>query len=115
MRNLLVILLFLIVFIVGSVLWEGYLDNEFKDIINDIEQITSVEQIEEVSEKWEKISDKAGIMINHNELEEVSQYIWAMKAEINVDYDEFIESKQVVKNMIEHIITMNSLHILNVF
>ena len=73
MRNLLVILLFLIVFIVGSVLWEGYLDNEFKDIINDIEQITSVEQIEEVSEKWEKISDKAGIMINHNELEEVSQ------------------------------------------
>lgn len=115
MRNLLVILLFLIVFIVGSVLWEGYLDNEFKDIINDIEQITSVEQIEEVSEKWEKISDKAGIMINHNDLEEVSQYIWAMKAEINVDYDEFIESKQVVKNMIEHIITMNSLHILNVF
>ncbi len=115
MRNLLVILLFLIVFIVGSVLWEGYLDNEFKDIINDIEQITSAEQIDEVAEKWEKISDKAGIMINHNELEEVSQYIWAMKAEINADYDEFLESKQVAKNMIEHIITMNSLHILNVF
>lgn len=115
MRNLIVILLFVAVFIAGSILWESYLNNEFIEIIEEIESAQNVEQIDVVTEKWEKVSDKAGILINHNELEEVSQYLWAMKAEKIADYDEFLESKQVVVNMIEHIKTMNSLHILNIF
>ncbi|MBE7092504.1 MAG: DUF4363 family protein [Clostridiales bacterium] len=115
MRNLLIILLFLAIFIAGSVFWEHYLNNEFVEILDDIESAQSIEQIDNLAEKWEKISDKAGILINHNELEEVSQHLWAMKAEKNADYDEFLESKQVVVNMIKHIQTMNSLHILNIF
>lgn len=115
MRNLIVILLFAAVFITGSILWEGYLNNEFIEIIEDIETAQNIEQIDSITEKWEKVSDTAGILINHNELEEVSQYLWAMKAEKMADYDEFLESKQVVVNMIEHIKTMNSLHILNIF
>ena len=115
MRNVIIILLFLAVFITGSVLWENYLHNEFTTIIEDIESAQSIEDIDNLSKKWEKVSDKAGILINHNELEEVSQYLWAMKAEKVADYDEFLESKQVVVNMIEHIVLMNSLHILNIF
>mgnify|MGYP006383743185 CR=1 FL=1 len=115
MRNLLIILLFLAIFISGAVIWEIYLDNEFEQIIDEIEELNTLDDVEILTEKWEKLSDTAGLIINHNELEEVSQYLWAMKAEITCDYDEFLESKQVAKNMIEHIITMNSLHILNVF
>ncbi len=115
MRNLIVILLFLVMFIAGSALWENYLNNEFIEIIDDIENIQTIEQIDAVTEKWEKVSDKAGVLINHNDLEEVSQYLWAMKAEKDADYDEFLESREVVANMIEHIKTMNSLHILNIF
>lgn len=115
MRNLLIILLFLAIFISGAVIWEIYLDNEFEQIIDEIEELNTLDDVEILTEKWEKLSDTAGLIINHNELEEVSQYLWAMKAEITCDYDEFLESKQVAKNMIEHIITMNSLHILNIF
>lgn len=115
MRNLLITLLFLAIFISGSVVWEIYLDNEFEIIIDEIEKVETLEDVENVTEKWEQLSDTAGLIINHNELEEVSQYLWAMKAEISCDYDEFLESKQVAKNMIDHIRTMNSLHILNVF
>ena len=115
MRNLLIILLFLAIFISGAVIWEIYLDNEFEQIIDEIEELNTLDDVEILTEKWEKLSDTAGLIVNHNELEEVSQYLWAMKAEITCDYDEFLESKQVAKNMIEHIITMNSLHILNVF
>ncbi len=115
MRNLIIILLFLAVFITGSILWENYLNNEFIEIIENIKTAQTIEQISSLSDKWEKVSDKAGILINHNDLEEVSQYLWAMEAEKAVDYDEFIESKEVVINMIEHIVLMNSLHILNIF
>lgn len=115
MRNVIIILLFLVIFITGSILWENYLNNEFIEFTQDIKTAQTIEQIEDLADKWEKISDKAGILINHNELEEVSQYLWAMKAEKNADYDEFIESKEVVVNMIEHIVLMNSLHILNIF
>ena len=115
MRNLIVILLFSAIFISGAILWECYLNNQFIEIVKDIETAQNIEQIDSITEKWEKVSDTAGILINHNELEEVSQYLWAMKAEKMADYDEFLESKQVVVNMIEHIKTMNSLHILNIF
>lgn len=115
MRNLIVILLFSAIFISGAILWECYLNNQFIEIVKDIESAQNVEQIDFITEKWEKVSDTAGILINHNELEEVSQYLWAMKAEKMADYDEFLESKQVVVNMIEHIKTMNSLHLLNIF
>lgn len=115
MRNLIVMILFFIIFTTGSVLWENYLNNEFISVVEDIESAKTSEEISALSDKWEKISDKAGILINHDELEEVSQYLWAMEAEKAVDYDEFIESKQVVINMIEHIVLMNSLHILNIF
>ncbi len=115
MRNLLIILLFLAIFISGAVVWEIYLDNEFEKIADEIEKLETVEQLEEVEAKWEKVSDTAGFLINHNDLEDVSQYLWAMKAEILCDYDEFLESKQVAINMIDHIVTMNSLHFLNIF
>jgi hypothetical protein len=79
-----------------------------------IDNAENIADIEAIIEHWEKLSDKAEILIDHNDLEEVSEYLWAMRAEIKYDTDEFMESKQMAKDIIDHIRMRNSTKIINI-
>ncbi|MBR6765556.1 MAG: DUF4363 family protein [Clostridia bacterium] len=115
MRNWLIIILLSSLFLVTAVAWEGYINKEFSRMEALIKNAESKEDIEEITLMWESLSDKAEILIDHNDLEEVSKYLWAMSAEIDCDSDEFMESRQMASDIIEHIRIRNSTKFINIF
>ena len=115
MRNWLIIILLSSFFLISAVMWERYINDDFFRMEKLIEMAENREDIEEITLKWEELSDKAEILIDHNDLEEVSKYLWAMSAEIHYDSDEFMESKQMASDIVEHIRIRNSTKIINIF
>ena len=114
MRALLIVLILVFVFVFASFFTEAFIKNSIDDFIKDVENIYDEKNLKTATEKWEKLSDYFEIIIDHGDLEEVSQHLWAMEKELKYDLDEFMESKALALQMLEHIKQRNTIGLVNV-
>ena len=114
MGNFVIIALFTSVFLFGSIFTDIIIEKKFSLMAENIEAIETEKELEEITRNWEKLSEASEIIIDHGDLEEVSRHLWAMKEELKYDYDEFMESKVLVIQMLEHIRDRNTLGIINI-
>ncbi len=114
MRNYIMIISFILLFCSLSVFADVMIEKHFTSLAESIENVSTEEELVEITKKWEKTSEIAEIIVDHGDLEDVSHHLWAMKEEIKYDYDEFMESKALTKEMLLHIRDRNTLGIINV-
>lgn len=114
MRHFIIIISFVLIFFSGSVLADVFIEKNFTQMAEKIENISSEKDLKAVTEKWEELSEISEIIIDHGDLEEVSQHLWAMEEEIKYDYDEFMESKALAVEMLYHIKDRNTLKLINI-
>ncbi len=114
MRNFILIFSVIFIFVSCSVFTDIMIEKHFTSFAQDIDGISTEEDLMNITEKWEKMSEFAEIIIDHGDLEEVSHHLWAMKEEMKYDYDEFMESKALTKEMLLHIRDRNTLGIINI-
>lgn len=114
MRAIIILLTLTLVFVSGSVFNEFFVENEINKMVDDVNKISTTDDLKAVIKKWEKLSEKLEIIIDHGDLEEVSQHLWAMEEEILYDFDEFMESKALTLQMLSHIKDRNTLALVNV-
>lgn len=114
MRAIIIIFTLIFVFVSASFYMEGFIKKGIDDFIKEIENINTESDLKKATKEWEKLSDYLEIIIDHGDLEEVSQHLWAMEKEIKYDFDEFMESKVLTLQMLEHIKNRNTLGLVNV-
>ncbi len=103
MRNLIIIIVIISLFIGGAVFFDMYITKLTDDMLEMLEAAESVEAIEKLTDEWDSRSSIAELMIDHGEIDILNQYLWAMQVEIQYDYDEYMESKKLAKEMFNHI------------
>ena len=114
MRAVLIVVILIFLFVSASLFTEPFIKTRFEDFIKDVENISDAESLKLATEKWEKLSDYFEIIIDHGDLEEVSQHLWAMEEELKYDFDEFMESKALALQMLDHIKERNTIGLINV-
>ena len=114
MRSFFIILAFAVIFVSGSVISDISVEKSLTEMEEKIRKIETKEDLETTTEEWERLSDLAEIIIDHGDLEEISQALWAMEAEIQYDYDEFMESRQLAAQIISHIKDRNTIGVINI-
>ncbi len=114
MRTFIIIISLTLIFISGSVYTEFFIKNEIDIMIEATEKISTQEDLKNVCDMWEKVSDYLEIIIDHGDLEEVSKNLWAMEEELKYDFDEFMESKTLTLEMLAHIRDRNTVGLINV-
>ncbi len=115
MRNLIIVLIIVGVFILGSVSSDIYISAVTDEMVSAIEGIETEEDVTRAIEKWNSLSSVAELIIDHNEIDALNEHLWAMEIEISCDYDEFLESKKSATEMFKHIKERNVLAINNIF
>lgn len=114
MRTVVIILVLIFMFLSGSFCAEYFIEKDLAEMADDVNDISSAEDLKGAMEKWENLSQRLEIIIDHGDLEEVSKNLWAMEEELKYDFDEFMESKALTMQMLSHIKERNTLHIINV-
>ena len=114
MRTVVLILLVSCIFIFGSVFTDVFIEREINNIAERVEEIESVDDLKAVIVSWETTADYFEIIIDHGDLEDVSRLLWAMEEEIKYDFDEFMESKALALNVLDHIKERNTIGLINV-
>ena len=103
MRNLIIILALTVILAAGAVFSDLYISTLTDDMLAQLETCETQEDIENLTEVWEKRSSIAELVIDHGEIDLLNQYLWSMQVEILYDYDEFMESKKLAAEMFKHI------------
>lgn len=114
MRAIIIMTVLICLFVSASLFTDFFIKSEIDSFVKVVENISDMEKLEEATEKWEKLSDYFEIIIDHGDLEEVSQHLWAMEKELIYDFDEFMESKALALQMLDHIKQRNTLGLVNV-
>jgi ABC-type cobalamin/Fe3+-siderophores transport system ATPase subunit len=111
MRNLIIVLLLIFIFVFGTFLSDRYISSIADYMAREIDSVSSREDITALTEEWKKKSVLAELVLDHSEVDLLNQYLWAMEEEIECDFDEFMESKKLAKE--KNISILSSLHDLN--
>ncbi len=114
MRSIVIMVALIFIFASASFFIDSFIKNEIDAFIKEVANISDTTQLAEATEKWEKLSDYLEIIIDHGDLEEVSHHLWAMEEELKYDYDEFMESKTLALQMLDHIKKRNTVGLINV-
>ncbi len=114
MRTFIIIISLALIFISGSVYTDFFISDQLDIMIKETEKISTQEDLKNVCDKWEKVSDYLEVIIDHGDLEEVSKNLWAMEEELKYDFDEFMESKALTLQMLSHIKERNTIGLINV-
>ncbi len=115
LRNIIITCTLIIVFIAGSIFFDVYIGNVSNDMLKILEHCDSHEDIQELTDQWDKRAAIAELIIDHSEIDMLNQYLWSMEVEIDCDYDEFLESKKLATEMFKHIAERNIFGINNIF
>ena len=114
MRNVIIVILLISLFVFGSTLSDKYISSLAEDMAKKIDTVSSVEQLLSLTEEWNKKSTLAELVIDHSEIDLLNQYLWAMEEEIEHDFDEFMESKKLAKEMFKHLKERNTFSLDNI-
>ena len=114
MRNVIIIILLISVFVSGSMLSDKYISSLAEDMAQKIDSVSNGEQLLALTEEWHKKSSLAELVIDHSEIDLLNQYLWAMEEEIEYDFDEFMESKKLAKEMFKHLKERNTFSLDNI-
>ena len=114
MRNVIIVILLISLFVFGSMLSDKYISSLAEDMAKKIDTVSSVEQLLSLTEEWNKKSTLAELVIDHSEIDLLNQYLWAMEEEIEHDFDEFMESKKLAKEMFKHLKERNTFSLDNI-
>lgn len=114
MRAVLIVLILIFVFTSASFFTEVFIETKVDEFMKDVKNISDAEDLKQATKNWENLSDYFEIIIDHGDLEEVSQHLWAMEEELKYDFDEFMESKALALQMLEHIKERNTFGLVNV-
>lgn len=114
MRSLIIISLLTVIFIAGAVFSDVYINALANDMVEQLNNCVTQEDIETLTEEWSKRSSIAELVIDHSEIDLLNQYLWVMQIEILYDYDEFMESKKLAMEMFKHIAERNTFSLDNI-
>ncbi len=114
MRNLIIVLLLIFIFVFGTFLSDRYISSIADYMAREIDSVSSREDITALTEEWKKKSILAELVLDHSEVDLLNQYLWAMEEEIECDFDEFMESKKLAKEMFKHLKERNTFSLDNI-
>ncbi len=103
MRNLIIIIVIISVFIGGAIFFDAYITRLTNDMLEMLDSAETAEDIKSLTDEWDRRSSIAELMVDHSEIDILNQYLWAMQVEIQYDYDEYMESKKLAREMFNHI------------
>lgn len=130
MKEFITILVILILIFGGAYLTSKYLNSTVDELIKDIDGFESdvikakttenrdemVKQAKLIKEKWEEIEQGWGIIVLHNELDNIKSSICKLSS--NAEYGEFadcLEETQKLRFFIEHIKEKEEFSLINIF
>lgn len=115
MRNLVIVIVLILVFVAGSAVSDAYIKKSADEMLTKLDSVSTREDVEILTSRWEELSCLAELVIDHGEIDILNQHLWAMEIEIDGDREEFEESRKLAKEMFRHIRDRNTLAWNNVF
>ncbi len=115
MRNIITVGILVLAFAFFGTVSDIYLKKSTDKMIEDIENIKTVDDVRNLTDEWDKYSQFAELIIDHGEIDLLNQNLWAMEVEIENDTDEFERSRKLAKEMFNHIKERNTFGWNNVF
>jgi len=77
---------------------------------------TPKQELQKYIELWTKKSNVLEIIVDHEEIDIINNYLWTMQGDLEQDQrDNFLVTLDVTHKMIEHIALKNSLQLNNIF
>lgn len=125
MKKLIVSIIVLITFITLSIYIQNKIQQSANDIVSDIKELykniksetweISDQQLKELEYKWEELSDKWALIIEHEEIDNITVALLKSKTfSINREKEEALAELREFEFMIDHIPKINRLELKNI-
>ncbi len=126
MKKLIISIVVLIVFIILSIFVQNKIQQTANDIVSDIKELyknienenweVSDLQLKELEQKWEELGDKWGVIVEHEEIDNITVALLKSKTfSLNREKEEALAELREFEFMIDHIPKINKLELKNVF